>query len=147
LVAYELVPPEGDLTPVISKIAALNPDIVAVGGHEEPLINVVKTSKSLNFRPKALIMHYGVTNPAFAEALGADADGTTGVAVWLPTVPYKDDVFGTAQDFAALAQKKSGQEPDYTEAGCAAAAAFFGPTATVFPFWIWMSTGTGWMLS
>ncbi|TJV10232.1 MAG: ABC transporter substrate-binding protein, partial [Mesorhizobium sp.] len=89
VVAYELVPASGDLTPVMSKIAALNPDIVAVGGHEEPLINVIKTSKSLNYRPKALIMHYGVTNPAFAEALGADANGTSGVAVWLPTVPYK----------------------------------------------------------
>ena len=126
LVAYELVPATGDLTPVISKIAALNPDIVAVGGHEEPLINVVKTSKSLNFRPKALIMHYGVTNPAFAEALGADADGTSGVAVWLPTVPYKDDVFGTAKEFTELAQKKSGQEPDYTEAGCAASGLVLG---------------------
>ena len=126
LVAYELVPPEGDLTPVISKIAALNPDIVAVGGHEEPLINVVKTSKSLNFRPKALIMHYGVTNPAFAQALGADADGTTGVAVWLPTVPYKDDLFGTAKEFAEMAQKKSGSEPDYTEAGCAASGLVLG---------------------
>lgn len=126
LVAYELVPAEGDLTPVISKIAALNPDIVAVGGHEEPLINVVKTSKSLNFRPKALIMHYGVTNPAFAQALGADADGTSGVAVWLPSVPYKDELFGTAREFAEMAKAKSGHEPDYTEAGCAASGLVLG---------------------
>ena len=126
LVAYELVPAEGDLTPVLSKIASLNPDIVAVGGHEEPLINVVKTAKSLNYRPKALIMHYGVTNPAFAQTLGADADGTCGIAVWLPTVPYKDDLFGTAKDFAEMAQKKSGEEPDYTEAGCAASGLVLG---------------------
>ncbi|CDX22283.1 putative ABC-type transport system periplasmic substrate-binding protein (substrates branched-chain/neutral amino acids) [Mesorhizobium sp. ORS 3324] len=126
LATYELVPPEGDLTPVISKIAALNPDIIAVGGHEEVLINVVKTSKSLNYRPKALIMHYGITNPAFAQALGADADGTTGVVVWLPTVSYKDDVFGTAKDFAQMAQKKLGGEPDYTAAACAASGLVLG---------------------
>ncbi|PSJ51384.1 amino acid ABC transporter substrate-binding protein [Pseudaminobacter soli (ex Li et al. 2025)] len=126
LVAYELVPAEGDLTPVISKIAALKPDIVAVGGHEEPLINVVKTSKSLDFRPKALIMHYGVTDPAFAQALAADANGTCGVAVWLPSVPYKDDLFGTAKEFAEIAKKKSGHEPDYTEAACAASGLVFG---------------------
>ncbi|RWK08223.1 amino acid ABC transporter substrate-binding protein [Mesorhizobium sp.] len=126
LATYELVPPEGDLTPVISKIAALNPDIVAVGGHEEVLINVVKTSKSLNYRPKALIMHYGITNPAFAQALGADADGTTGVVVWLPTVSYKDDLFGTAKDFAQMAQKKLGGEPDYTAAACAASGLVLG---------------------
>ncbi len=126
MVAYELVPPEGDLTPVISKIAALNPDVVAVGGHEEILINVVKTSKSLNFRPKALIMHYGITNPAFAQALGADADGVTGVVVWLPTVAYKDDVFGTAKEFSDMATKKLGGEPDYTAAGCAASGLVLG---------------------
>jgi branched-chain amino acid transport system substrate-binding protein len=126
LVAYELVPPEGDLTPVISKIAALNPDIVAVGGHEEPLINVVKTSKSLNFRPKALIMHYGVTDPAYAQALGPDADGTTGITLWLPSVPYQDDVFGTAKEFTEMAQKKSGQDPDYTVAACAASGVVLG---------------------
>jgi len=126
LVAYELVPPEGDLTPVISKIAALKPDVVAVGGHEEILINVVKTSKSLNYRPKALIMHYGITNPAFAQALGADADGVTGVVVWLPTVTYKDDVFGTAKEFSDMATKKLGGEPDYTAAGCAASGLVLG---------------------
>jgi branched-chain amino acid transport system substrate-binding protein len=126
LVAYELVPAVGDLTPVISKIAALNPDVLAVGGHEEVLINVVKTSKSLNYRPKALIMHYGITNPAFAQTLGADADGTTGVVVWLPTVSYKDDVFGTAKEFSDMAQKKLGGEPDYTAAGCAASGLVLG---------------------
>lgn len=126
LVAYELVPPEGDLTPVISKIAALKPDVVAVGGHEEILINVVKTSKSLNYRPKALIMHYGITNPAFAQALGADADGVTGVVVWLPTVAYKDDLFGTAKEFSDMATKKMGGEPDYTAAGCAASGLVLG---------------------
>ncbi|MGB3417788.1 MAG: amino acid ABC transporter substrate-binding protein, partial [Mesorhizobium sp.] len=126
LAAYELVPPEGDLTPVISKIAALNPDVIAVGGHEEPLINVVKTCKSLNYRPKALIMHYGITNPAFAQALGPDADGTTGVVVWLPSVAYKDDLFGTAKDFADMAAKKLGGEPDYTAAGCAASGLVLG---------------------
>lgn len=125
-VAYELVPPQGDLTPVISKIAALDPDIVAVGGHEEVLINVIKASKSLNFRPKALLMHYGVTNPAFAETLGAEANGTAGLVVWLPTVPYEDEVFGTAQDFADMAQKRSGDIPDYTEAGCAASGLVLG---------------------
>jgi len=120
LVAYELVPASGDLTPTISKIAALKPDILAVGGHEEVLINVVKTAKSLNYRPGALIMHYGVTNPAYAQQLGADADGTSGIAVWLPSVPYKDDVFGSAKDYSELANNRWGSYPDYTEAACSA---------------------------
>lgn len=126
LVAYELVPPTGDLTPVISKIAALNPDILAMGGHEEPLINAVKASKSLNFRSKALIMHYGVTDPAFASALGPDADGTCGITVWLPSAPYRDDLFGTAMEFAEKVRTAQNEEVDYTLAGCAAAGLVLG---------------------
>jgi branched-chain amino acid transport system substrate-binding protein len=129
LAAYELIPASADLTPVISKIAALAPDIVAVGGHEEVLINVVKAAKSLNFRPKALIMHYGVTNPAFAEELGADADGTTGISVWLPSVPYRDDTFGTAQEYADLAYNRFGSQADYTMAACSASGLVFADAA------------------
>lgn len=125
VVAYESVPASADLTPVISKIAALSPDLLAVGGHEEVLINVVKASKSLNYRPKGLIMHYGVTNPAFAQELGADADGTCGIALWLPNVPYRDDIFGTAAEYAERARNRWGNVPDYTEAACSASGLVF----------------------
>ena len=129
VVAYELIPSTADLTPIISKIAALNPDIVAVGGHEEVLINVVKASKSLNFRPKALIMHYGVTNPAYAEELGADAEGTTGISVWLPSVPYEDDTFGTAREYDDLVYNRFGSRSDYTMAACSASGLVFADAA------------------
>ena len=125
VVAYELVPSTADMTPTISKIAALKPDLIAVGGHEEALINIVKASKSLNFRPKGLIMHYGVTNPAFARELSGDADGTCGIAVWLPSVPYEDAVFGTAKDYDELAFNRWGSHPDYTEAACSASGLVF----------------------
>jgi branched-chain amino acid transport system substrate-binding protein len=129
VVAYELIPSTADLTPIISKIAALSPDIVAVGGHEEVLINVVKTSKSLNFRPKALIMHYGVTNPAYAQELGADAEGTTGISVWLPSVPYEDDTFGTAREYDDLVYNRFGSRSDYTMAACSASGLVFADAA------------------
>jgi branched-chain amino acid transport system substrate-binding protein len=125
VLAYEQVPDTADLTPTISKIAALKPDLLAVGGHEETLINVVKASKSLNYRPKGLIMHYGVTNPAFAQTLGADADGTCGITLWLPSVPYKDEVFGSASDYSELAHNRWGSLPDYTEAACSACGLVF----------------------
>ncbi|MEO3432484.1 amino acid ABC transporter substrate-binding protein [Inquilinus sp. CAU 1745] len=126
VLAFELVPATGDMTPVISKIAALNPDIVAVGGHEAALINTVKASRSLNFRPKSLIMHYGVTIPAFAQELGGDADGTSGIAVWLPSVPYEDSLFGTAEDYSMAAYNRWGSYPDYTEAACSASGLVLG---------------------
>jgi branched-chain amino acid transport system substrate-binding protein len=118
----QLFPPAADLTPIITGIASQKPDIVAVGGHDTVLIDVVKAAKSINFTPKAIIMHYGVTEPAFAKALKQDADGVFGIVDWTPQFSYKDDVFGTAKKFAADYEAKYKEPPDYTAAGCAASA-------------------------
>lgn len=114
-----LFPPTADLSPIVSRIASQNPDIVAVGGHDTILINFVKACKAAKFTPKALIMHYGVTEPAFIEALKDQAEGVLGLADWTPDFPYKDDVFGTAQEFAKNYQAKYHAPADYTGAGCA----------------------------
>jgi branched-chain amino acid transport system substrate-binding protein len=114
-----LFPPTADLSPVISAVIADKPDIIAVGGHDTILINVVKTLKAQNYMPKELIQHYGVTEPAFVEALGKDADGVLGIIDWDPGFPYKDDIFGTAQEFADNYKAKYKVDADYTGAGCA----------------------------
>ena len=113
-----LFPPTADLSPIVSSIASENPDIVAVGGHDTILINFVKACKAIGYSPKALIMHYGVTEPAFVEALKQDAEGVLGLVDWTPDFAYKDDVFGTAQDFAKNYRAKYNTDPDYTGAGC-----------------------------
>ncbi len=117
---FELFPAKADLTPIVTKLKSQNPDIVAVGGHEEVLINFVKTAKSLGFRPKALIMHYGITAPAFADQLGADADGVLGISLWTPGLPYRDSLFGSASDYDEISHARWGSHPDYTEAACSA---------------------------
>lgn len=117
---YELIPAKSDLTPIVSNLASMNPDLVAIGAHEEVLINFIKAAKSLNFRPKAIMMHYGVTAPAFADQLGADADGVFGISVWTPDVPFEDELFGTAKDYDELSYNRWGSHPDYTEAACSA---------------------------
>jgi branched-chain amino acid transport system substrate-binding protein len=120
LLHYELIPAKADLTPIVSKIANENPDVVAVGGHEEVLINMVKAMKQLNFRPKALIMHYGVTAATFAEQLGDAADGVFGITMWTPDVPFRDDLFGTAAEYDQASAERWGSHPDYTEVACSA---------------------------
>ena len=119
LTTNTLFPPDADLTPIISKVAGQRPDILAVGGHDTILINVVKTCKAQNFTPKALIQHYGVTEPAFVQALHKDAEGSLGLVDWDPTFPYKDAIFGTAQQFAKNYKAKYKVDVDYTGAGCA----------------------------
>ena len=114
-----LFPPTADLSPIVSSIASQKPDIVAVGGHDTILINFAKACKAIGFQPKALIMHYGVTEPAFVQALGPTAQAVLGLVDWTPDFPYHDNVFGTAQQFAQNYKAKYGTAVDYTGAGCA----------------------------
>jgi branched-chain amino acid transport system substrate-binding protein len=122
LVENSLFPPDADLTPIISGVAHKNPDILAVGGHDTVLIDVVKACKSAKWTPKAIIMHYGVTEPSFAKELRKDAEGVFGITDWVPEFPYKDDIFGTAKGFAAAYKAKNNADADYTAAGCAVSA-------------------------
>ena len=117
---YDVVPAGTDFTPLISAIKQLNPDVLAVGGHEAEHMEIIKGSKSLGFMPKAFVMHYGITNPDFTKNLGKDADYVYGAAVWTPDLQLKDDLYGTAQDYVKLYQVKYNATPDYTAAACSA---------------------------
>jgi branched-chain amino acid transport system substrate-binding protein len=120
VVENSLFPPDADLTPILSGVASKKPDILAIGGHDTVLIDAVKAAKSVKYTPKAIIMHYGVTEPTFAKSLGKDADGVCGLVDWTPDYPYSDKIFGTATKFASDYKAKYGTDVDYTGAGCAA---------------------------
>jgi branched-chain amino acid transport system substrate-binding protein len=117
-VENSLFPPTADLTPILSGVAAKKPDILAVGGHDTVLIDAVKAAKAVKFTPKAIIMHYGVTEPSFADELSQDADGVCGLVDWTPEFPYEDDIFGSAQEYASDYEAKYKSAADYTAAGC-----------------------------
>lgn len=120
VVKYDVVPAGTDFTPLISAIKQLNPDILAVGGHETEHMQIVKGCKSLGFMPKAFVMHYGITTPDFIKNLGVDGDYVYGAAVWTPDLKLKDDLFGTVQDYVKASKEKFNVLPDYTQAGCSA---------------------------
>ena len=117
---FSLFPPNADLAPVANVVAAQRPDIVAVGGHDVLLVDFVNAMAATGYTPKAIIEHYGVTDASFAKALGRRADGVMGISVWLPTASFKDDLFGSAGDYAKAFEAKHGSPPDYTAAGCSA---------------------------
>lgn len=121
LVHYGLFPPNADLAPVAGAVAAQRPDIVAVGGHDVLLVDFVKAMAATGYTPKAIIEHYGITDASFSQALGRQADGVMGISVWLPTASFRDDLFGSAADYAKAFEEKHGSAPDYTAAGCSAA--------------------------
>lgn len=125
VVKYDIVPAGTDFTPLISAIKGLNPDILAVGGHEKEHMEIIKASKSLGLMPKVFLMHYGITTPDFIKNLGKDSNFVMGATVWTPSLVYKDDVFGSNKEYVEAARIRYGTTPDYTEAGCAVTGEIF----------------------
>lgn len=112
---YDIVPSGQDLTPYMSAVRAMRPDVIAFGGHDEELIRLVKALRQIHYAPKALLMHYGVTEPAFIEALGKDAEQVYGASVWTPTLKTKGGlIWPDAQSYAADIKAAFGIVPDYT---------------------------------
>ncbi len=122
VIKYNIVPAGQDLTPLMSAVRGLRPDLVAFGGHDEELIKLVKSLQQINYTPKALLMHYGVTEPAFIEALGNNSNQVYGASVWTPTAKTSGDLlWADAPSYAAAAEKAYQVPPDYTQAGSSAA--------------------------
>lgn len=123
---YNIVPSGQDLTPLMSAVKGMRPDIVAFGGHDEELIKLVKGLRQIDFAPRALLMHYGVTEPAFVDALKGDANQVFGGAVWTESTETKSDIlWKDAPTYAAAALKAFHTPADYTQAGSSAAGIAF----------------------
>ncbi|MEJ5349594.1 MAG: amino acid ABC transporter substrate-binding protein [Desulfosoma sp.] len=123
---FDIVPAGQDLTPYMSVAKATRPDLIAFGGHDEELINLVKALRQINYTPKALLMHYGVTEPAFVEALGKDAEGVFGGSVWTGSLKTHGSLlWPDAPTYAQAALKAFNVPADYTQAGCSAAGIAF----------------------
>ena len=129
---FNILPPKQDMTPLMSAAKVLNPDLIAFGGHDEELVNLVKVLTQINFTPKALLMHYGVTEPAFIQALGKNANQVFGASVWTGAMQTKGSVgWPTAKAYfeAAVAEYPK-DPPDYTQAASSAAGLVFQAALT-----------------
>jgi branched-chain amino acid transport system substrate-binding protein len=123
---FNIVPSGQDLTPFMSAVKVMRPDLVAFGGHDEELINLVKSLRQINYTPKALLMHYGVTEPAFVEALTKDAEQVLGASVWTASVHTKSDIlWPDAASYAKAAEDAFKVPADYTQAGSTTAGIAF----------------------
>ena len=123
---FNIVPAGQDLTPLLSAVKGMRPDLVAFGGHDEELIKLVKNLHQIDFTPNALLMHYGVTEPAFVDALKGDANQVFGGAVWTDSTKTRSQIlWKDAPTYAAAAQKAFGVPADYTQAGSSAAGIAF----------------------
>ncbi len=123
---FNIVPSGQDLIPFMSTAKAMQPDLIAFGGHDEELINLVKALRQINYTPKALLMHYGVTEPAFVESLQKNADQVLGASVWTETIHTSGELlWKDAKTYADAALKAYNVPADYTQAGSSAAGIAF----------------------
>lgn len=123
---FNIVPAGEDLTPLLSAVRALRPDLIAFGGHDEELIKLVKALRQIDYTPKALLMHYGVTEPAFVQALGKDANQVFGASVWTPAARTRSKIlWPNAAAYENAAMKAYNTPSDYTQAGSSAAGIAF----------------------
>lgn len=101
-----------DLTPVLTKMRALNPDVLLGGTYGEDSTLMVRQLKDLNWAPKLIALTVGPALPDFAENLAGDADYVFGATQWEPSVKAPG-----APEFVASYKAKYGYEPGYHAAG------------------------------
>jgi branched-chain amino acid transport system substrate-binding protein len=84
--------PGSDLTALVTKTKALNPDVV--GGIPSPpdAINMIKISKELRFSPKIWAFTRGTATGTFGANLAGDAEFVTASFVWHESLPGAADI-------------------------------------------------------
>lgn len=123
---YSIVPSGQDMTPLLSAIRSMKPDIIAFGGHDEEHVKFVKALRQIGYTPKALLMHCGITEKAFIDAVGKDGDQVFGTTCWTGTAKtHSKLLWPTAAAYSAASQKAFNNPGDYTQGGCSAAGIAF----------------------
>ncbi len=96
-----------DVSPQLTAIKGLNPDIILGAGHIQDAILTVKQAKDIGVNAKAWGFSVGPTSPEFRNSLKKDADYVFGGAQWTEDLKLKgDDIFGTPQEFSKQVRAK-----------------------------------------
>ena len=123
VLAVETYPKDiADVSAIMSKFKALNPDVFVGGGHFNDALLFVRSAKELDFNPKAMVMTVGPSNPQLAAELGPDANYLLGPTQWESSLNYQGEYLGTAAEYAQRYEDKWGEPPTYQAAGATAAA-------------------------
>lgn len=113
-----------DMTPTLAKVRALKPDLLVVSGHSKGAATAVRQMAEQNvYVPMVAMTHCDSAD--IIGKFGKAAEGILCAAQWAPTLKYKDDLFGSASDFAKAFEEKYGYAPPYQAAESAAAVEVF----------------------
>ncbi len=113
-----------DMSATLTKVKAVNPDILIVSGHAKGAATAIKQIAEMKVDvPILAITHCDSAD--VIEKFGADAEYTLCATQWAETMSYKDDVFGSAADYAKAFEAKYGYVPPYQAAESSASVLTF----------------------
>ncbi|MDW8044979.1 MAG: amino acid ABC transporter substrate-binding protein [Nitrososphaerota archaeon] len=114
-----------DLTPLLTEVAPLKPDVIITGQHTGEVEFVAKQIMDFGINPKLLAM-VGPFTDAFLKAFGTYAEGLVYPSQWEPGMGYSPDAakklgiewFGPTQDqvFKIFSELAPGREMNYLQA-------------------------------
>lgn len=118
-----------DMAATLTKVKAVKPDILVVSGHDKGATTAVRQIAEMKVDvPMLAITH--CDSAQVAENLGAAAEYTLCASQWASTLSYKDDLFGSAADYAKLFKQTFDYEPPYQAAESTAAVQVFADAFT-----------------
>lgn len=123
VVHFEIFPLAlADYTSLLQKVKRRNPEVLLVGSLLAHSLRVMKAAKEVGYAPKGVGFSFGPTVPDFVKELGRDAEYAVGASEWVPSLYYRDPVFGTSRTWYERFRLKYRKEPDYTQVAATACA-------------------------
>ncbi len=113
-----------DMSATLTKIKALKPDVLIVSGHSKGATTAIRQLSEQKVSVPVLAM----THCDSADIIGNFGDAaeyTLCATQWAPSLAYKDDLFGSAADYAKTFEDKFGYAPPYQAAESSAAVQVF----------------------
>jgi branched-chain amino acid transport system substrate-binding protein len=105
LVDDKLPPEINDMAATLTKVRAVKPDLLLVSGHEKGATLVVRQTAEMKIDvPIVATTH--CDSAKIAETMGKLAEGVLCASQWDRKLSYKDQWFGSADDYAKLFEKE-----------------------------------------
>jgi branched-chain amino acid transport system substrate-binding protein len=121
IVVDDKLPPElSDMSATLTKVRALKPDILVVSGHSRgAALAVRQVSETHVYVPMLALTH--CDSAQIIKKFGKAAEYTVCASQWDRHLTYRDNWFGSAEDFAQQFEDAYGYAPPYQAAESAAA--------------------------
>ena len=116
VVIDDKLPPEiNDMAPSLTKARALKPDILIVSGHAKGAALAINQVSEMKVDVPMLAMTH-CDSAKIIEKFGKAAEYALCATQWDRGLSYRDDWFGTAEEYAQLYEKTYGYAPPYQSA-------------------------------